>query len=283
MPVMSPYHQPFHYRAGSCLSTAQHAFDPRAAGLYRHQVLQPIRLASKYRPSDAITSSPRPLLRSSRAPAAQAPHPLPGHAHKLRLIPSDPTRGLKMDRPETEGFATAGADEISAFQELWPVGAVERLVFDLALYTGAARADLVKLGRRNISDGVLSFRRQKTKVLSLVPITPELKAVTARTPHIAPAFIVNRKGKPTTAESLGNLFREAASQAGMVARLHGLRKALRVYWAEKGVTTHQIAALAGHLTLSEAERYTRAADRLKVVKLLWRKHETGHERPIPSD
>lgn len=190
------------------------------------------------------------------------------HAHKLRLIPSDPTRGLKMDRPETEGFATADAEGIAAFQKLWAVGTVERLVFDLALYTGAARIDLVSLGRRNIIDGVLQYRRQKTKTIAQVPLTHELRAVIARTPHIAPAFVLNRKGKPYTAESLGNLFRDAAVEAGMVARLHGLRKAFCVYWAEKGATTHQIAAMAGHMTLGEVERYTRAADRLKIVKLL---------------
>ncbi|WP_444460930.1 tyrosine-type recombinase/integrase [Rhodobacter capsulatus] len=194
--------------------------------------------------------------------------PIFSYAHKLRIIPTDPTRGLQLDRPESDGFVTAGAEEIARFQELWPIGTVERLVFDLALFTGAARVDLVKLSRRNVSDGVLSFRRQKTQVLSQVPLTPELRAVIARTPDIAPAFILNTRGKPYTAESVGNLFRKAAAKAGMVARLHGLRKAFCVYWAEKGATTHQIAAMAGHMTLGEVERYTRAADRIKMVKLL---------------
>ncbi len=194
--------------------------------------------------------------------------PIFAHAHKLRIIATDPTRGLKMERPETEGFRTADADEIEAFQQRWPIGTVERLVFDLALYTGAARVDLVKLGRRNIKEGILTYRRQKSKVEANVPVTPELKAVIDRTAHIAPAFVLNRKGKPYTAESIGNLFRDAANAAGMVARLHGLRKAFCVYWAQKGVFTHQIAAMAGHLTLREVERYTRAADRLKMVKLL---------------
>lgn len=194
--------------------------------------------------------------------------PIFAHAHKLRIIPKDPTIGLKMERPESNGFATAGAEEIAAFQERWKAGTVERLVFDLALYTAAARVDLVKLSRRNISDGVLTYRRQKTKVLAQVPVTPELRAVIDRTPHIAPAFILSKHGKPYTAESIGNMFRDAASEVGMVARLHGLRKAFCVYWAEKGATTHQIAAMAGHMTLGEVERYTRAADRLKMVKLL---------------
>lgn len=190
------------------------------------------------------------------------------HAHKLRIISADPTHGLKLERPESEGFATAEADEIAAFQKRWPVGSVERLTFDLALYTGAARVDLVKLGRRNLTDGVLQYRRQKTGTVAQVPLTVELRAVIANTPDIAPAFILNRMGKPYSAEGLGNLFRDAATKAGMTARLHGLRKAFCVYWAEQGATTHQMAAIAGHLTLSEVERYTRAADRLKMVKLL---------------
>ena len=58
------------------------------------------------------------------------------------------------------------------------------------------------------------------------------------------------------------------AQDGIEARLHGLRKAFCVYWAEKGASTSQIAAMAGHLSLSEVERYTRAADRRRMVNLL---------------
>ncbi len=174
------------------------------------------------------------------------------HAQKLRIITTDPTRELKMERPELDGFRTAGADEIEVFQTRWPVGPVERLVFDLALYTGAVRVDLVKLGRRNIKDGILSYRRQKSKVEANVPVTLELNAVIDRAANIAPAFVLNRKGKPDTAESLGNLFRDAVNAAGMVTRQHCLRKAFCVYWAEKGVSTHQIAAMAGHLPLGRS-------------------------------
>lgn len=119
-----------------------------------------------------------------------------------------------------------------------------------------------------MSPDLLPYRRQKTKVVAQVPVTPELRTVIERTPHIAPAFLLNTRGKPYVAESIGNLFRDAANEVGMVARLHGLRKAFCVYCAEKGATTHQIAAMAGHMTLGEVDRYTRAADRLKMVKLL---------------
>ena len=60
-------------------------------------------------------------------------------AYKLKLIPVDPTFGLKMKRPESEGFPTATADELEAFQKRWPIGTTERLALDLTLLTGAAR------------------------------------------------------------------------------------------------------------------------------------------------
>jgi hypothetical protein len=104
---------------------------------------------------------------------------------------------------------------------------------DLDLYTAAARADLAKLGRSNINGGLLVYSRQKNGTTARVPITPELRALIARTPDISPTFSLTERGKPHTVESLDNLVRDAAVKAGMTARLHGLRKAFCIYWAEK--------------------------------------------------
>ncbi|WP_203228047.1 tyrosine-type recombinase/integrase, partial [Roseovarius dicentrarchi] len=76
------------------------------------------------------------------------------------------------------------------------------------------------------------------------------------------------RGKPFTQAGLGNFFQRAASQAGIEARLHGLRKAFCVYWAEKGASSRTMMAMAGHMTLSEVERYTRDANNTRLVKLL---------------
>lgn len=190
------------------------------------------------------------------------------HLKKMQFIAKDPTAAVDIEKPKIKGFATADADDIQRFQEQWPIGTVERLIFDLALLTGAARADVSKLGRRHIKGDLLVYRRQKSKTIAEVPLTAELRKVIARTPDIAPAFVLSKHGKPYTPETIGNMFGNAARSAGMEARLHGLRKAFCVYWAEKGATTHQIAAMAGHMSLSEVERYTRAADRTRLVKLL---------------
>ena len=75
----------------------------------------------------------------------------------------------------------------------------------------------------------------------------------------------DRVRKPFSPAGLGNRFAVAAEAAGVTARLHGLRKAFCVYWAEQGRTSHQIATMAGHMTLSEVERYT---DRRKIIQAL---------------
>lgn len=204
--------------------------------------------------------------------------PLFEHLFRLKVIPKNPLVGIQVDKPKTDGFPVADADDIAAFQECWPVGTRERLIFDLGLYTGAARVDLAKLGRKNISGDLLVYERQKSKVTARVPLTTELSSVIERTPDIAPAFILTSRGKPFKAASLGNEFGEAARKAGIVSRLHGLRRAFCIYWAENNATTHQIAAMAGHISLSEVERYTRAADRDRIVKLLVKTAKDGtHE------
>lgn len=190
------------------------------------------------------------------------------HLRRLGFITKNPMTGIELDKPKVKGFPVADAEDIAAFQKRWQVGTRERLIFDLALYTGAARVDLAKLDRKNIKGNLLTYQRQKSKVTASVPLTPELRSVIDRTPDIAPSFILSKKGKPFAAASLGNAFRDAAIEAKVGFRLHGLRKAFCIYWAENDATTHQIAAMAGHMSLSEVERYTRAADRERMVKLL---------------
>jgi integrase len=192
------------------------------------------------------------------------------HLKKLRFITKNPCDGVKLEKPAIKGFETAGAKDLERFMNRWEVGTIERLIFDLALYAGAARADLCRLGRHHMTGNLIEFKRQKTGVYTYVPITPELRAVIAKTPDISPAFILNNHRKPFTKESLGNRFGEAAQEAGVSFRLHGLRKAFCVYWAENGKSTHEIAAMAGHTSLDEVERYTRAADRKRIISLIAR-------------
>jgi integrase len=47
---------------------------------------------------------------------------------------------------------------------------------------------------------------------------------------------------------------------------HGLRKATARRLAELGCSTHEIAAVTGHATLAEVQRYTEAANRKRLAR-----------------
>jgi integrase len=47
---------------------------------------------------------------------------------------------------------------------------------------------------------------------------------------------------------------------------HGLRKAALTRLADAGCTTHEFAAISGHKTLSEVERYTKGADQARLAR-----------------
>ncbi len=66
-------------------------------------------------------------------------------------------------------------------------------------------------------------------------------------------FIAQADGRPLGAASLGNEFRD------------WLRKAAARRLAEAGCTVHEIAAVTGHKTLSEIERYTRKAEKARLA------------------
>ena len=62
--------------------------------------------------------------------------------------------------------------------------------------------------------------------------------------------------------------KRAARLAGLPAQCvpHGLRKATLRRLAERGASAKQIAAVSGHETLREIERYTRAADQAALAR-----------------
>ena len=62
--------------------------------------------------------------------------------------------------------------------------------------------------------------------------------------------------------------KKAVESAGLPTRCvaHGLRKAIMRRLAESGSSAMEIAAISGHRTLKEIERYTAAADQVRLSK-----------------
>ena len=81
-------------------------------------------------------------------------------------------------------------------------------------------------------------------------------------------LIGDPNGRPIKRATLSALMRAAIKAASLPSRCvsHGLRKAAMRRLAESGATEKQIAAVSGHKTLKEVERYTKAADQKKLAR-----------------
>ncbi len=188
------------------------------------------------------------------------------YAVALEMRPDNPTAGVKPYTIESGGFHTWTEDEIARFYEVHELGSTAHLAMTLMLYTGAARSDAVMLGWGNVKDGRISYRRIKTRrrsdLVVNIPIHPDLMAALEILPRDGFTFLQTRQGKSRAFNSLSKNMRRWCDAAGLHAcTCHGLRKACARRFAEAGATSHEIAAVTGHATLKEVERYTRDAQR----------------------
>ena len=81
-------------------------------------------------------------------------------------------------------------------------------------------------------------------------------------------FLTTHGGSPFTAAGLTNWFRECCNDAGLAkgTSAHGLRKAACRRLVEAGCSANVIAAISGHKSLNEVQRYTAAADQLRMAR-----------------
>jgi integrase len=179
---------------------------------------------------------------------------------------------VKRNKAEkTTGYKTWSDADIERFEAKHPIGTKARLAFALLLYTGQRRGDVVKMGPQHIYKGVLTIDQGKTEGGEEshleIPVHPKLREAIDATPSGHLNFLMTSFGKPYIAAGFGNWFREHCDEAGCPGlSAHGLRKAAARRLAEIGCSAHEIAAITGHATLAEVQRYTRAADRKRLAK-----------------
>jgi integrase len=193
---------------------------------------------------------------------------LTAYAIKTDLIETDPTLGIRLRRMTGDGFHTWSEEEIAQFEAAHPIGSRERLAFALGLYTGQRRGDVIHMGRQHVRGDLLHVTQQKTGKALAIPMHPELVAILATVPATQMTFVLTLRGKPFDPHAFTPWFVQACTAAGLPREctFHGLRKAACRRLAEAGCTVHEIAAISGHATLKEIERYTKAADQLRLAR-----------------
>jgi integrase len=190
-----------------------------------------------------------------------------GVAITANLRNDDPTVGIRVKVRDTGGFRTWTDDEIAQFEAVHPIGSRARLAFALLLWTAQRRGDVIRMGRQHVRDGYIHVRQQKTGRRLWLPILPPLQEVLDAHPAGHLTFLTTKAGEPFSASGFTSWFRAMRRDAGLPAGLsaHGLRKARSRQLAEVGCSANQIAAITGHATLREVERYTKAADQKRLA------------------
>jgi integrase len=190
---------------------------------------------------------------------------------RKKFTPLNPARDVPYFQTGSTGYHTWTVDEVRRFEERHPIGTKARLALALLVFTGQRRSDIVRFGKQHVKGGKLNFTQHKgrnRKPTKLVlPILPALQSIIDASPCGDLTYLINDLGRAFTDAGFGNKFRDWCDQAGLHhCTAHGLRKAGATIAANNGATSRQLMAIFGWETLKEAERYTRAADQLRLAE-----------------
>ena len=188
------------------------------------------------------------------------------------LRADDPTVGVRRPLRRSAGIYPWTEEDIARFEATHPLGSRERLAFALLLFTAQRRSDVIRMGRQHVRNGLVEVCQQKTGATLAIPVHPELRAVLDATPLDQMTFLVTGSGKPFSPLGFTSWFKRACQKARLpkAASAHGLRKAAARRLAEAGCTAPEIAAITGHATLREVQRYIAGADQLRMARAAMR-------------
>jgi integrase len=229
-------------------------------------------------PSSRMTTKALRVLRDRKAglPGAasdrvKALRALYSWAVNADYVAANPARDLSKLPMVGLGHHTWTEAEIRQFEAHHPVGSMSRLALALLRFTGVRRSDVVNIGRQHVRDGWLKFPVAKNAARKPtwieIPILPQLQAALDATRTGNLTFLITSHGAPFSGPGFTNWFRDRVREAGLAdCPPHGLRKAAAVAMANNGASTQQLMAWFGWLSLAEAERYTREANKKRLAR-----------------
>lgn len=181
------------------------------------------------------------------------------YAKRQGWMDGNPAQGLRMTRakPKPEDAREPWPQEAKdAFREAFPVGARERLLFELMLGAGQRIGDTLQLRWNAIRDGGIELRQSKTGKLLWVPLTRHLTAALAATPKTGLTIVAQENGRPVAYNTAQKWMRAARVKVGAERwDQHALRYSAVDELSEAGCTDEQIMSVTGHSTLDMVRLY----------------------------
>lgn len=214
----------------------------------------------------------------------------PGAANKLLrvvklLMGFAVDRGFREDNPASKismmklGRYRAWSDEeLDAFEARWPLGAIQRTGYALALYTAQRRGDLVRLKWSSIAGDAIHLVQRKTGEPMAIKIHRDLKvALAAVHPRHEAAILTGAQGGALSDVYFGHIMARAIGDAGLpdACVLHGLRKTGAAKVKEFG---GDVGSVTGHRSPHMVAEYSRDANQAKLNAASILKWENGGKR-----
>jgi integrase len=189
---------------------------------------------------------------------------------EYRYATKNPARDVaKLRSKNPDGIRAWSEADAARYEARHPMGTKARLAFDLLLYTGVRRSDVVRLGPQMERDGKLVFSESKGSARIVkaheLPILPPLRQSIDATQIGHLVYLVTAWGHPHSVKAFGNWFKKRCREAGLEGlSAHGLRKLGAQRCAEAGASEHQLMALFGWTNPQQAAIYTKKANRAKL-------------------
>jgi integrase len=247
------------------------------AGNFRYALMEPPHVAKLRDEKAAYPHAANNRVKALRQLFAWASSPEYGYAKRNPARDVSRLRGTNPDGIQ----AWTEADAVR-YEACHPIGTKARLAFDLLLYTGVRRSDVVRLGpqmERSFAelapDGktvevqklVFTETKGRSRIIKTheLPILRPLRQSIDATPTGHLVYLVTAFGKPHSAKAFGNWFKKRCREAGLEdLSAHGVRKLGAQRCAEAGATEHQLMALFGWANPQQAAVYTRKANRVRL-------------------
>ena len=154
----------------------------------------------------------------------------------------------------------------------------------LAVYTGQRAGDLVKIRWSDTAGETLHVIQEKTGTEVFVPVHPTLGEALKAWPRISTHILTDSNGRPWRKHSfcaqMSKALRAHPKLNGCV--FHGLRATAASRLAEAGCSTHEIAAITGHKSLAQVEKYTKGVSQRTLAKAAILKLEKISQKSTPQ-
>lgn len=185
-------------------------------------------------------------------------------AYKRRVLSEMPVRAFPR-REENEPHNELTEDEIERFYAALEKFPRERPYFIIATETGIRAGDLVdRLTWEMVrfADGVITFTSEKTKVETIVGITPRCRTALLELkgrPVVGTLVFVTGDGRPLPDITIRRVFEKVKVAASLPRKLrrHDLRHTTGTMLASRGVPFQILKTWMGHKTGAMTDRYCR--------------------------